>query len=220
MDRKLFSRRDALASIGLAIIVAPEVFASVPRRLKLYNAHTKETFDGTYRDLLGPIPSAMSDLARFLRDHHTGVVGPVYVETLDILADVMAAAGQTRGTVLSAYRTAATNRKLADRLYGVAEKSQHVNGRAIDVTFDSKLASAADAARGLRRGGVGWYPNSHFLHLDSGPVRDWTLGGKGLTRGFDAAAVISGAAKKRPYTLRERTLLRKALAKKQWLERK
>lgn len=220
MDRMLLRRRDALALFGAALICPPRAFASAPRRLKLYNAHTKETFGGPYRDLLGPIPSAMSDLARFLRDHHSGAVGPIYVETIDILADVMSTAGQSRATVLSAYRTASTNRKLADRLYGVAEKSQHVNGRAIDVTFDSKLAYAAEAARGLKRGGVGWYPNSHFLHLDSGPVRSWTLGGKGLTRGFDAQAVISGTAKKRPYTLKERAMLRKALAKRQFNARK
>lgn len=219
MDKVQLRRRDALALIGAAIILPAPAFAATPRRLKLFNAHTKETFDGPYRDLLGPIPSAMADLATFLRDHHSGVVGPVYVETLDILADVMRETGQTRGTVLSAYRTAATNRKLADRLYGVAEKSQHVNGRAIDITFDSKLSAAAGFARGLRRGGVGWYPNSHFLHLDSGPVRYWTLGGKGLTRGFDAQAILSGAVKKRPYSLRERASLRKALAKQQWRDR-
>jgi uncharacterized protein YcbK (DUF882 family) len=220
MDRTLLRRREALAMIGAAIICPPSAFAAAPRRLKLYNVHTRESFDGPYRDLLGPIPSAMSDLATFLRDHHSGAIGPVYVETLDILSDVMSAASQSRATVLSAYRTPATNRMLADRLYGVAEKSQHVKGRAIDVTFNSKLAAAADAARGLRRGGVGWYPNSHFLHLDSGPVRYWTLGGKGLTRGFDAIGIISGDVKKRPYTLKERAILRKALAKKQFKDRK
>lgn len=219
MDRTLFRRREALALIGAAIVAPRSAFAAAPRRLKLFNAHTRETFDGLYRDLLGPIPSAMADLAVFLRDHHSGAVGPIFVETLDILADVMTESGQSRATVLSAYRTAATNRKLADRLYGVAEKSQHVKGRAIDITFDSNLAAAAGIARGLKRGGVGWYPNSHFLHLDSGPVRSWTLGGKGLTRGFDANAILSGTAKKRPYTLRERTMLRKALARQQWKER-
>lgn len=219
MTFTLLRRREALALIGSAILCAPSALSAAPRRLKLYNLHTRETFDGPYRDLLGPIPSAMADLALFLRDHHSGAAGPVYVETLDILADVMTATGQSRGTVLSAYRTAATNRKLADRLYGVAEKSQHINGRAIDVTFDGKLALAAKAARELKRGGVGWYPNSHFLHLDSGPVRYWTLGGKGLTRGFDAQAIISGTATKRPYTIRERKILRDALAKKQWRDR-
>jgi uncharacterized protein YcbK (DUF882 family) len=220
MTSAFIRRREALLLIGATIICPPAVFAAAPRRLKLYNAHTKESFDGPYRDATGPIPAAMGDLAKFLRDHHSGAIGPVYVETLDILVDVMAATGQSRATVLSAYRTAATNRKLADRLYGVAEKSQHIVGRAIDVTFESKLASAAEAARGLNRGGVGWYPNSHFLHLDSGPARYWSLGGKGLTRGFDPVAVISGTAKKRPFTLRERSQLRKALAKKQWRERK
>jgi uncharacterized protein YcbK (DUF882 family) len=220
MNSLLLRRRDALALLGAAIVLPARAFAAAPRRLRLYNAHTKETFDGPYRDAAGPIPAALSDLTKFLRDHHSGAVGPVYVETLDILADVMTLAGQARGTVLSAYRTPETNRKLADRLYGVAEKSQHVNGRAIDVTFDSKLAFAAQAARNMGKGGVGWYPNSHFLHLDSGPVRYWTLGGKWLTRGFDAQAVISGAAKKRPYTLKERAQLRKALARKQFRDRK
>jgi uncharacterized protein YcbK (DUF882 family) len=206
--------------LGAAIIYPLDAFAAAPRRLKLFNAHTKETFSGPYRDAAGPIPGAMAELVRFFRDHHSGVVGPVYVETLDILSDVMAATGQTRGTVLSAYRTPETNRKLADRLYGVAEKSQHLVGRAVDVTFDTKLAAAAEAARGLNRGGVGWYPNSHFLHLDSGPARYWTLGGKGLTRGFDAMGIVSGGVKKRPYTVKERAMLRKALAKKQFNDRK
>jgi uncharacterized protein YcbK (DUF882 family) len=219
MNSQLIDRRAMLGLLGVAVLWRPAV-ASVPRRLKLYNAHTKETFEGVYRDYLGPIPTAMSDLARFLRDHHSGAVGPVYVETLDILSDVMIATGQARGTVLSAYRTPATNRKLADRLYGVAEKSQHIAGRAIDVTFDRKLADAAATARSLKLGGVGWYPNSHFIHIDSGPVRYWTLGGKGLTRGFDASAIISGSAKKRPFTIRERTMLRKELARKQWRERR
>jgi uncharacterized protein YcbK (DUF882 family) len=219
MQSRLIDRRAMLGLIGAAVVWRPAI-ASTPRHLRLYNVHTKETFDGTYRDYLGPIPSAMSDLARFLRDHHSGAVGPVYVETLDILSDVMGATGQKRATVLSAYRTPETNRKLADRLYGVAEKSQHVVGRAIDVTFDAKLAEAATAARSLKRGGVGWYPNSHFVHLDSGPVRYWTLGGKGLTRGFDVQAILSGTAKKRPFTVRERTMLRKAFAKKQWQERR
>lgn len=212
-------RRDALLALGAVFVCPRQAFAIGPRRLTLFNVHTGERFSGPYRDADGPIPSAMIDLAVFLRDHHSGTVGPVYVETLDILSDVMGAIGQTRATVLSAYRTEATNRMLADRLYGVAEKSQHILGRAIDVTFDSQLSEAVTTARALRRGGVGWYPNSHFVHLDSGPVRSWTLGGAGLTRGFDVQAILSGQSKPRPLTIRQRNILRQALARKQWQDR-
>jgi Bacterial protein of unknown function (DUF882) len=62
----------------------------------------------------------------------------------------------------------------------VAEHSQHIYGRALDVRFDTKLADAMATARAMKRGGVGWYPHSGFIHLDSGPVRNWDLGAAGL----------------------------------------
>ncbi len=221
-DLRITRRRALLLAAGLIAGPALPVQAAMPgpRRLDLRHAHTGERFSGPYRDAFGPIASALADLQVFLRDHHSGVSGPVSVATLDIVHEVLAAVGQERATVLSAFRTPETNKKLADRLYGVVEKSQHLHGRAIDVTLSAKLAQAAEAARGLKAGGVGWYPNSYFLHLDSGPVRNWTLGGKGLKRGFDPQAILSGAKLSRPLTVKERLELHKALAKKQFRERK
>jgi hypothetical protein len=69
---------------------------------------------------------------------------------------------------------------LARTNFGVAENSQHIFGRALDVHFGTKLGEAMQAARAMRRGGVGWYPNSGFIHIDSGPVRNWDLGDTGL----------------------------------------
>ncbi len=69
---------------------------------------------------------------------------------------------------------------LARTTFGVAENSQHLYGRALDVRFDSRLADAMAVARAMRRGGVGWYPHSAFIHLDSGPVRNWDLDNDGL----------------------------------------
>ena len=69
---------------------------------------------------------------------------------------------------------------LARTTFGVAENSQHLYGRALDVRFPSRLADAMVAARAMRRGGVGWYPYSGFIHLDSGPVRNWDLDNDGL----------------------------------------
>jgi uncharacterized protein YcbK (DUF882 family) len=175
-------RRDLLIASGVWLILPRVAYASpsAPRRLDLKNPHTKETFNGPYRDSAGPIPDAMGDLAEFLRDFHADKVGPVSVATLDFLNDVMAAVGETKATILSAYRTKATNDMLRSRYFGVAEKSQHLLGKALDITFDGKIAKAERAALAMKRGGVGWYPNSHFIHLDSGPVRRWEVDFNGL----------------------------------------
>jgi uncharacterized protein YcbK (DUF882 family) len=151
-----------------------------PSRLRLTNAHTGEKFDGPYRDDNGVIPSAMADLSVFLRDFHSGEVLAMDVGVLDFLAAVMAASAQSEAQILSAYRTRATNEMLARTTFGVAENSQHLYGRALDVHFGGQLAEAMQAARAMKRGGVGWYPHSNFIHIDSGPVRNWDLDDTGL----------------------------------------
>ena len=94
----------------------------------------------------------------------------------------MDAVGQTEGTVLSAYRTRATNEMLARTTFGVADNSQHIYGRALDIYLPARLDVAMETARAMERGGVGWYPDSRFIHLDTGPVRNWDLGGEGFGR--------------------------------------
>lgn len=153
-----------------------------PYRLHLSNAHTGETFDGPYRDEKGPLVSAMDELSYFLRDHHSGRRIGIDAGVLDFLAAVMDAVGVTGATVLSAYRTVETNRMLARTTFGVADNSQHLYGRALDINLGGKLKEAMSAARAMKRGGVGWYPRSSFFHIDSGPVRNWTLDGVGIDR--------------------------------------
>jgi uncharacterized protein YcbK (DUF882 family) len=150
------------------------------RRLRLVNAHTGEHFDGTYRDDKGPIDRVMDELFIFLRDHHSGAKTEIDVGVIDFLADVLDAVGETNATILSAYRTAETNAILARTTFGVAEASQHIYGRALDFNLGSKLAEAMAAARAMKRGGVGWYPHSGFIHIDTGPVRNWNLDESGL----------------------------------------
>jgi uncharacterized protein YcbK (DUF882 family) len=149
-------------------------------RLRLVDAHTGTSFDSVYRDANGPIARVMDELCVFLRDQHSGRMTNIDVGVIDFLADVMAATGQTSAIVLSAFRTPETNAMLARTTFGVAENSQHLYGRALDVRFPARLADAVDAARAMRRGGVGWYPRSGFIHLDSGPVRSWNLDEEGL----------------------------------------
>jgi uncharacterized protein YcbK (DUF882 family) len=184
MSHSALRRRDLLIATGVSILLCEGAFAlpGGERRLTLKHAHTGESFDGPYRDAAGPLPSAIADLAVFLRDFHVDKRGPVDLGVLDILADVMTETGQRSATVLSGYRTRETNERLRATSFGVAENSQHLYGRAIDVTFDRDLGATEQAALALGRGGVGWYPRSHFIHLDSGPRRSWELDGTDFSR--------------------------------------
>ena len=229
MSAAWLRRRALLIATGLCILVpggvspggaSPVAIArpSVPRRLKLKNVHTGETFEGPYRDDTGPIADAVTDLAHFLRDFHVNKVGPLDVGTLDFLADVMDAVGETNASVLSAYRTPETNARLRATMFGVAEKSQHLYGRAIDVSFDRRLLDAETAARRMARGGVGWYPRSHFVHLDTGPTRSWEMNGTGLDRMLSASA--GGTRMPRELSVADRLARHRALARSEFLHRK
>jgi uncharacterized protein YcbK (DUF882 family) len=233
MDRRLFL---ALATGLLATPWQAQAMPIAPalRRLALVNAHTGESFDGPYRDALGPIELAMDELSHFLRDHHSGQRIAIDVGVIDFLAAVMQAVGATRATVLSAYRTPETNAMLARTTFGVADNSQHLYGRALDIRLEARLEEAMQAARAMRRGGVGWYPHSGFFHLDSGPVRNWTLDGQGLDRlllrlhdflargGLSTAQqgeLLAGRAR-HPLSVHQRLALHRVLAKAEFLARR
>src|SRR5213595_3209260 len=136
MDRRLF-----LALVG-GLLATPFPARALPpptplRRLRLTNAHTGESFDGPFRDDVGPIKEAMAELSVFLRDHHSGETIAIDVGVLDFLAGIMDAVGATKATILSAYRTRETNAMLAKTTFGVADNSQHIYGRALDVRLPS-----------------------------------------------------------------------------------
>jgi uncharacterized protein YcbK (DUF882 family) len=153
---------------------------SMGTKLRLVDAHSGAVFDDAYRNAAGPIGLAMAELDLFLCDRRSGEATNIDVGAVDFLTDVMAAIGVKSAIVLSAYRTLETNRLLERTTFGVADNSEHLYGRALDVSFPGKLPEAVATARGMKRGGVGWYPHSHFIHLDSGAVRNWDLGGDGL----------------------------------------
>ena len=180
MNRRRFLLRAAALLSALPYRAWAAPVASGWPRLRLVDAHSGATFDGVYRDANGPIARVMDELCVFLCDQHSGRMTGIDVRVIDFLANVMTATGQTSAVVLSAFRTRETNAMLARTTFGVAENSQHLYGRALDVRFPSRLADAMVAARAMRRGGVGWYPYSGFIHLDSGPVRNWDLDNDGL----------------------------------------
>jgi len=238
MNRRVFLARvsGAMAAEWAALPSAARAVPAVAplRRLRLTNAHTGENFDGPYRDEHGQIAAAMEDLSHLLRDHHSGERIAIEVGVVDFLAAVMDGVGASRATVLSAYRTVATNRMLAKTTFGVADNSQHIYGRALDVHFGARLEDAMQAARTMQRGGVGWYPYSGFIHLDSGPVRNWTLDGHNLDRllirldeflargGLSISQrgeLLAGRAR-RPLSVHQRLALHRVLAKAELLARR
>jgi len=202
-------RRDLLLGAGVSILLSNTAFAlpTGGRRLMLKNVHTGETFNGPYRDAAGPLLTAVSDLGM-----------------LDFLADVMAATNQSSATVLSAYRTRETNDRLRATTFGVAEQSQHLFGRAIDVTFDTHLGGAKQAALAMKRGGVGWYPSSYFIHLDSGPTRNWELDGGNFDRllggGFSRQDLLGPPRPGHMLNVRERLARSHAQARQEFLLRR
>src|SRR6266481_7734635 len=138
MDRRLFlsliAGCAAWPTMARAVVRPPIAL----RRMRLVNAHTGETFEGAYRNDKGPIARVIDELCVFLRDHHSGEKTQIDVGVIDFLADVLDAVGATRATILSAYRTAETNAMLARTTFGVAENSQHLYGRALDIRLETR----------------------------------------------------------------------------------
>lgn len=165
------------AAAALPLLALP-ARASVPtaRALAMSHTHTRERIELVYAVEQDYLPEALGTLNRFLRDHYGGEVGQMHPPLFDLLYDLRQALGRTGPfEVISGYRCPATNDKLRNtRGGGVAKQSLHIEGRAIDVRLPGvPLAELRDAALSLRAGGVGYYLDSRFVHLDTGRVRSW-----------------------------------------------
>ena len=182
MSLSSHARRDLL-KLGLAstLVAAPAAaLASTglnvrPRRLVFDNLHTGEKLDAVYWDRGAYVPDALQAVNHVLRDFRNGEVHPIAPKLLDLL-DVLSARVETNRPfeVISGYRSPATNAKLHAKSNGVASKSLHMQGMAIDIRLaDVDLSKLHDAALGMAVGGVGYYPSSDFVHVDIGRVRHW-----------------------------------------------
>ena len=174
------TRRKLIAFGGTALSIAittPAVAAALPKRrdLKLHNIHTDESFSETYWANGHYIPGAMAEIRHVLRDHRTNTehaIDPALLDLLVVLRTRMQS--QERFEVISGYRSPATNDMLCETTSGVARHSLHPHGKAIDIRLPGReLHWLRDAALKLKRGGVGYYADSDFIHVDTGPVRHW-----------------------------------------------
>jgi uncharacterized protein YcbK (DUF882 family) len=152
----------------------------VPReyRLRFYHTHTNERLDIVYRRGENYLPESLDKLDHYLRDSLTGVEHHFDPRLFDLLYELTSSVGDAGGEidVICGYRTPATNEFLRNRSAhtGVALHSLHMLAEAIDIRLLGIATDRVrDAALQLKRGGVGYYRDSNFVHVDVGPVRRW-----------------------------------------------
>jgi uncharacterized protein YcbK (DUF882 family) len=168
-----------VAGGGAALLARPSLAAVVDRRLtrqlSFYSLHTGESLTAAYWHAGAYVPQGLADISYHLRDFRTGGIKAIDPHLLDVLHDLVTLIGTKRPlSVISGYRSPATNAMLAKRSAKVAVNSFHIRGQAIDIRIERLRTTAVrDVALAIGAGGVGYYPESDFVHLDTGPVRAW-----------------------------------------------
>ncbi|HEC28676.1 MAG TPA: DUF882 domain-containing protein [Gammaproteobacteria bacterium] len=176
-----FNRREFLKTgIGLSAgLFMPEAFAlptRLPERtLSFYNTHTGEKCTATYWADGHYVTDEIRKIEWILRDHREGKTHNMDQNLMDLLVVLRHQIDSRRPFhIISGYRTPRTNEMLYRTTSGVDKHSYHMQGRAIDIRlpgFDTR--KLRQAARSLKAGGVGYYPHSNFIHIDTGRVRFW-----------------------------------------------
>ncbi|MET0361930.1 MAG: DUF882 domain-containing protein [Sphingobium sp.] len=177
----MFDRRSMLlgaAALGAASLIPSAALSALPeRRLLLRNAHNDERIDICYFSDGRLRSDGIAEVNHFMRDWRTGDVTRMDPGLLDTLVQLHAATDadpRAYFTLISGYRSPQTNDRLHRNTSGVASQSQHMLGKAVDIRLkDVALANLHRAAVSLGAGGVGYYPESGFVHVDTGPVRRW-----------------------------------------------
>lgn len=174
--RRLLGLGLAAAATGLA--PAASWAAQTPagdRSLTFYNTHTDEKLSATYFRGNNLDQGALKDINYILRDFRTGDVFHMDLKLLDLLTELHRKTGSKQPfQIISGYRSPKTNQMLSSESSGVAKHSMHLDGKAIDIRLaDVQLKDLRDTAMSMKRGGVGMYVSSNFVHVDTGRVRYW-----------------------------------------------
>jgi uncharacterized protein YcbK (DUF882 family) len=145
------------------------------KMIALQNPHTGDHLKLTYFERGLYIEDALQEIDFIFRDHHTGDIHPVDPALLDQLYELKLSLNVSRPfNIVSGYRSPETNANLRRHSDGVAKNSLHMQGRAIDIRLDGyDTRTIRDAALAMQRGGVGYYPDSNFVHIDTGNIRSW-----------------------------------------------
>ena len=169
----------ALLAAGSASLVAPSAFAAASaqsaRTVALLNTHTGDRFSAAYWEQGNYVPDAMAAIRHVMRDYRNNEVHDIDPRLLDQLSGLNGLVGAAAPyQIISGYRSPATNAMLHANSDGVASHSLHMEGKAIDIRMAGvDLPRLHDAALSMQSGGVGFYPASDFIHVDTGRVRRW-----------------------------------------------
>lgn len=157
---------------ALGTIIRP---ISKPRSLRLYNVHTHEYLDASFRTPNGYCEKTLNNINYLLRDRRTDEIKPIDINLLELMFELSRQLITTRPFhIVSGFRSKTTNDYLRKRNSNVAKKSLHLEGRAVDIRIPGfSLSAVRWVAASLKVGGVGYYPEANFIHLDTGRVRYW-----------------------------------------------
>ena len=178
LSRRSFMILGAAASTSPALFTSPAEAAlhgHMERSVALHNIHTGESLKTTYWADGRYQAGVLKQINHLLRDHHSGTVHVMDPRVIDLICSLQHKIGTKKPfQVISGYRSPGTNAYLHDHTDGVAQHSLHMEGKAIDIRLEgASVGSLGRAARALRAGGVGQYPESGFVHVDVGRVRHW-----------------------------------------------
>jgi uncharacterized protein YcbK (DUF882 family) len=178
ISRRAFLTRVGIAAAGSLLIPSADAFANVlgrQRKITLFNTNTREEWGFLCAPQQNYDTGLLADFSHFLRDHRSDEARIMDPALLDLLyAVTVLTGGRGEYKIISGYRTPETNQMLRRAGHGVAEHSMHIQGKAIDLrTEDVGIRSIQQVALALQQGGVGYYPSSDFVHLDTGDIRSW-----------------------------------------------
>ena len=157
------------------LLAGTRPFAARKRRLSFHNLHTEENLSTVYWADGAYLTEALDDIDYILRDHRTGTTKPIDPNLLDLLHLIERKIDKPfTFEIVSGYRSPKTNAMLRKKNARVAANSYHTSGKAVDIRIPvCSLSFLHKTAAGFRRGGVGYYPDPGFVHVDVGPVRYW-----------------------------------------------
>ncbi len=165
----------AVAKAALTKKDKSAVWEGHKRELSFYHTHTGKNLAIEYHDGHTYSTSALDEINHFLSDFRTGEIHPIDKALLDALFVLQQKTGiENSFEVISAYRSPKTNAQLRKKSSGVAKRSLHMQGKAIDIRLRGfKTRRLRELAMAMKVGGVGYYRRSDFIHMDTGRVRYW-----------------------------------------------
>ncbi len=176
VSRRNFLKKSAVL-MGGAIITQSELLASrgETKTIHLHNIHQNKTYNANFYERDAYRLRGLFEVNKAFVDHRAHEMTRIDVGLINLLYEINLEVGLDKNfNIISGYRSEKTNANLAKKMRGVAKDSYHMQGKAVDIYMPNvRLSKIKDIAVGLKKGGVGYYPKSNFIHLDVGPVRRW-----------------------------------------------